>query len=290
MTQHRFGGNWTMEKLERVRKYLEAYMEIMKLQPFRVAYIDAFAGTGYVRLESKSRAQASLLQDVGEEEVAFIEGSARIALQISHPFDRYIFVERRPTRAAQLESLKEEFSHLADRIKVVSADANGFIMDLCAKDWRKRRAVMFLDPYGMQVSWGAIAAIARTAAIDLWILFPLGVAVNRLVRRDGKISEPVRRRLDTMFGASDWFCEFYKPSEKRGLFDDEEGLQKVANFDSISEYFVRRLKTIFPFVADNPLPLLNSCNNPLYLLCFAAGNSKGGPTAVRIAQDILRRR
>jgi hypothetical protein len=51
---------------------------------------------------------------------------------------------------------------------------------------------------------------------------------------------------------------------------------------------VARLKTIFAKVAENPLPLRNSTNTPLYLLCFAAGNPKGATTAVKIAQDILK--
>jgi hypothetical protein len=29
-------------------------------------------------------------------------------------------------------------------------------------------------------------------------------------------------------------------------------------------------------------------NNPLYLLCFAAGNDKGAPIAVKIANHILK--
>ena len=48
----KFGGNWTEEKLERVRKYLSAYTTIMSKQPFRFAYIDAFAGTGYRTLRT----------------------------------------------------------------------------------------------------------------------------------------------------------------------------------------------------------------------------------------------
>ena len=44
---HKFGGNWTDEKLKRVRKYLGAYATIMNRQKFRFAYIDAFVGTGY---------------------------------------------------------------------------------------------------------------------------------------------------------------------------------------------------------------------------------------------------
>jgi hypothetical protein len=48
------------------------------------------------------------------------------------------------------------------------------------------------------------------------------------------------------------------------------------------------LKLIFPGVAENPLLLHNSKNNPLYLLCFASGNEKGSKTAIKIAQDILK--
>ncbi len=44
---------------------------------------------------------------------------------------------------------------------------------------------------------------------------------------------------------------------------------------------------VFEQVADNPLLHYNSKNVPLYLLCFAAGNPKGAPTAVKIAQHIL---
>ena len=64
---------------------------------------------------------------------------------------------------------------------------------------------------------------------------------------------------------------------------------KLADFDLIGDYFVKRLKTVFAGVAENPLPLVNSRNSPLYLLCFASGNPKGAKTAIRIADDILKR-
>jgi hypothetical protein len=64
---------------------------------------------------------------------------------------------------------------------------------------------------------------------------------------------------------------------------------KVGDFDSIAQYFVKRLKTVFAGVADNPLPLFNSRNVPLFLLCFASGNPRGSTTAIKIAQNILRR-
>lgn len=289
--RHTFGGNWTADKLERVRKYLAAYMQIMKSHSFRVAYIDAFAGTGYIVPAKQSTSQESLI--VGQELREAADGSARIALQIEPRFTKYIFIERRAGHFTELQKLKDEFPSQRDDIIIKQADANDSITDLCAKvDWRSRRAVMFLDPYGMQTSWRTIEAIANTKAIDLWLLFPLGIAVNRLMRRDGKITPAHRRRLDELFGATDWYEAFYRKKEKPSLFDDDEGrMEKVANFDSIGQYFVERLKTAFPHVAENPRALYNSCNSPLYLLCFAAANEgSGGRTAVKIAQDILLKR
>jgi len=49
---HRFGGDWTSAKLSVLADHLAAYTKALKdkpsaKHPFRKAYIDAFAGTGY---------------------------------------------------------------------------------------------------------------------------------------------------------------------------------------------------------------------------------------------------
>jgi len=63
---------------------------------------------------------------------------------------------------------------------------------------------------------------------------------------------------------------------------------QIPHVASLSEeYFIKRLQGIFKGVATNPLILRNSKNVPLYLLCFAAGNQRGAPTAVKIAKEIL---
>ena len=83
-------------------------------------------------------------------------------------FDSYIFIERDPERCAALERLRDDFPDRADNIHVQQGDANEEIQALCGKDWSSHRAVWFLDPYGMQVEWRTIEAIAGTKAIDLW--------------------------------------------------------------------------------------------------------------------------
>jgi three-Cys-motif partner protein len=290
LAKQQFGGDWTAEKLERVRKYLVAYATIMRKQKFRFAYIDAFAGTGYSAPKTKRKDSPSLFPELAETEVAsFIDGSARIALKVEPRFTKYIFVEKEATRFAELAKLKEEFPALAADIILINADANAYLKDICEnRNWKQNRAVLFLDPFGMQVTWDTMQAIAKTQAIDLWILFPLGVAVNRLLRRDAKISEAWQKRLDAFFGTPKWRDAFYQTKTEQSLFGSEFKTEKIAGLDAIAEFFVERLTTIFIGVAQNPLALLNSTNIPLYLLCFAAGNKTGAKTAVKIAQDILK--
>ncbi|MBS1963096.1 MAG: three-Cys-motif partner protein TcmP [Bdellovibrionales bacterium] len=288
-----FGGGWTEDKLKSVQKYLAAYATIMQKQKFKFAYIDAFAGTGYreQKTQDKTSSESLLAADLaGEEPQKFLDGSARVALKVEPRFDRYIFIEKNETRFKELEGLKSEFPDKAKDIQLINADANTFLKDFCNKKWNAHRAVIFLDPYGMQVHWDTIQTIAKTKAIDLWILFPLGSGVSRLLRRDGQIDQAMREKLDNLFGEKDWYDAFYEKKKQQSLFTDEVSVEKVASFKSIEKYFVSRLKTIFPSVAPNPLPLYNSKNVPLFLLCFAAANEKGGPTAVKIARDILRKK
>lgn len=207
---HRFGGDWTTAKLDVIARYLASYTTALKDKPskehpFVKGYIDAFAGTGYrdARRDDRSEdaSQALLLPDLAEAEPqALLDGSARLALKTEPRFDRYVFIERSPERCAQLELLKQEFPDLAKDIQVRRGDANSEIQDLCGKDWSSHRAVLFLDPYGMQVDWTTVEAIARTKAIDLWVLFPLGIGVNRLLTKSGDIPDSWRRRLNLLLG------------------------------------------------------------------------------------------
>ena len=288
--KQQFGGGWTAEKLERIRKYLVAYAKIMQKQKFRFAYIDAFAGTGYNSPRTKEEQEAPLFPELaGDDATGFLDGSARIALKVEPRFTKYLFIEKDPGRFAELSKLKGEFPALASDIVLINADSNAYLRDICEnRRWEKNRAVLFLDPFGMQVTWDTMKAIAKTKAIDLWILFPLGIGVNRLLRRDAQISEGWQRRLDDFFGTPGWRNAFYETKAEASLFGMEAKTEKVADFDSISRFFVKRLEAIFAGVAKNPLALLNSANTPLYLLCFAAGNERGAKTAVKIAQDILK--
>lgn len=285
-----FGGDWTEQKLGMLREYLQAYRTALKRQPFELLYIDAFAGTGYREVRAAESAENLLFPELREEEAeGFLNGSARIALQVTPPFDEYVFIEKTASRFEELRKLRREYPRLAKRIKLVQEDCNVRLRRICeGTDWRGRRAVLFLDPFAMQVEWDTLEAVAATRAMDTWILWPV-MAMNRLLHHAGEIPASWRLRLDRFLGTTQWYCQFYRVRKGRDLFgEDIEEINKVADFRVIRDFLNQRLATIFADVADNPRLLLNSRGTPLFLFCFAAANPKGAPIAKRIAEHILK--
>ncbi|MBN1291781.1 MAG: three-Cys-motif partner protein TcmP [Candidatus Latescibacteria bacterium] len=295
--QHQFGGQWTEQKLDHIKKYLHAYRQIFSSNPkasyFNTTYVDAFAGPGFRNVSNKSDSLMIPLygEEVYEDEDAksLQKGSVQIALETKSPFDNYIFIDKNPEFCSELKNLRQKYPEISNRITIACDDANTYIQQWCNEtNWRKNRAVVFLDPYGMEVSWATLESIAKTEAIDLWILFPLG-SVNRMLTKKHHPEDTWCNRLTSFFGTEDWKKSFYKHTISLTLFGEKEEIIKDADFNSIEQYFIDRLKTIFFKVAKNPLKLRNSMNSPIFLLCFAAGNHRGAPTAIEIAQHILRK-
>ena len=295
-----FGGDWTEDKLGRVGEYFKCYNNALKNQRFSRKYIDAFAGTGYREVREPGGGEDLMFPGLVEPEVQrFLDGSARIALKVDPCFDRFTFIEKDSRKVKELQKLRDEFPDKTIRIEC--GDANEWVQALCREGWNYRRAVLFLDPFGMQVSWQTLEAVARTKSIDLWLLFPLGVAISRLLKRDGDIDEVLCQRLDSVFGDRSWREAFYKVVSptiakvvQRSFFDARDETNEPdylwkADFSVIEDYFRSRLRTIFAGVAEKSVRLKNSKNVPLYLLFFMAGNERGAPIAVKIAESIMSR-
>lgn len=295
-SQHTFGGSWTEEKLERVQRYMVEYMKIFSrnvyARSYVTNYVDAFAGTGS---RSARRAETGTLALFDEQDLAdmqaFYRGSTRRALEVEPPFGRYLFIEQNPEFVAELERLRAEYPHLSHRITIRQGDANLLLREWCrSTDWGSNRALVFLDPYGMSVDWSTIQTLAHTEAVDLWILLPVGSAINRLLPRQGPPTGAWADSLTRIFGTDAWKSAFYRPSPQMSFLEDlDPGYEKVADFHGIGEFFVERLKTEFVGVAEDFLMLYNSKNNPIFMLFFAASNKRGAPTALKIAGYILRK-
>jgi three-Cys-motif partner protein len=186
--QVKFGGDWTQQKLQILSKYLRAYRTIFernqRARYYQVTYVDAFAGTGVIPRPEVEGAFAELIPSLSAAEEEFRKGSVRRALEVEPPFHRYIFIEKNQVKCDELSALQAEFP--GRRIDIKTDDANEALLKWCLEmDTRRERAVVFLDPFGADVEWRAIEAIAKTRAVDLWILFPYS-AINRMLTRDRK--------------------------------------------------------------------------------------------------------
>jgi three-Cys-motif partner protein len=291
MTQQTmFGGQWTQQKLQVLKKYLTAYTKIfkrnIKARFFETSYVDAFAGTGEIpRPELKGLFKGDL--ELLEAEEEFRKGSVKRALEVDPPFDHYVFIEKDSKKCDELKALAKDFP---DRdIKIVNDDANAALLKWCQElDTKHQRAVIFLDPFGASVEWSVIEAIADTKAVDLWILFPYS-AISRMLVNDAMPPKSWAERLTCIFGTAEWEKEFYATSSWKSLITDEpvKRVYRTADQEQITKFFVERLKGKFAAVA-NPGFLYNSRGSLLFVLLFAAGNEKGADAGLRIANDLLR--
>lgn len=277
MTKQKFGGPWTVEKLGILSDYLSFYVTALKSQPFDLIYIDAFAGTGKIKIGD-------------EDEYEIIDGSAKLALQSSGVFAEYIFIEKKKSYVKELnELIDREFPEKKDRVKIIPKDCNDVLQDICSKvNWRKTRAVLFLDPYAADVKWDTLKVVADTGAIDVWYLFPFS-AVNRMMKKKGEIDPTWKVKLNSIFGDNSWETEFYSADPQMNLFGTQD-LVRNCNADSLKAYIETRLSSIFPAVSKNSRVLFNRRNTPLFLFCFAVSNRnpKAHGLAMKVANYILK--
>jgi three-Cys-motif partner protein len=286
----RWGGPWTLVKLETLKKYLIAYTNALKNQPFRLIYIDAFAGTGTC--------------DVGDLDVH--RGSASIALDVWPPFHEHIFIEQKAANCTQLQALLMRRQYLAVKdgdseeahpnAHVIPGDANEELARICAQtDWTSTRAVLFLDPFGMSVAWTTLQKIVATKAIDVWYLFPLNAVYRQLAHDLGAVDPDKRASLTRTLGTADWEREFYEQARVADLFGDERSPQRHADWRVIADSVTRRLRSTFVRVSEPRLlyhtrPGSTIPRAPLFALYFAVSNPSpaAGALAFRIAEHILK--
>lgn len=138
----------------------------------------------------------------------------------------------------------------------------------------------------MQIDWKTLEALAETAALHVWFLFPLGVGVMRLLMKARLPEGPWANRLTHMLGSEEWKERFYEPTGQSSLFDDEPDIRRKATIDHVGKYFIEWLRSIFSGVLQQPLVLMNSKGNPMFLMCFAVGDKKG-KVGIKIAADIV---
>lgn len=261
-------GEWSEAKLDIIRKYGYAYSVIMndpKRNYIHHAYIDAFAGSG-----------THISRATGQ----FISGSPVNALNISPPFEEYVFIDKDP---GTVRALREVAGSRSD-IRVYEGDSN----DLLLKDVyptmtfeKYRRALCLLDPYGLDLRWEVIETAGRMKTIEIFLNFPI-MDMNRnvLLSDASRMDAGQIARMNAFWGDDSWRPIMYEQQEN--LFGVEE--VKIGTNHDIAAAFQNRLKekARFAYVPE-PVVMRNSRNAMLYYLFFASSKA----VASSIVTDIF---
>lgn len=297
-TAQEFGSGHTKTKLDAVQKYLSAFTTALKKQQFTLLYIDACAGSG-ASVPKGLRNKANGYKDQtglwGQELVLdadhIVEGSAARALSINPPFDRYVLNDLKRENVASLRPLvRGEYAHLADRVTFTQRDANDILRDLCRNtNWKKTRAVVFIDPFGLQIKYDTLLELAGTKAVDVWYLVPV-FAMYRQVRGDGQVLDDGGKSVDDALGTTEWRKVVAEEYRMPGLFEQEVVFSKktvdVAWFEKIAK---QRLSDAFGGrVLDLVLPLGRNGLHEFSLMFAWANPSKPAKLAAKLATAVLK--
>lgn len=272
---HRFGSVHTILKLETLSKYLPAYTQALKNTRFRLHYVDAFAGSGVCHVK------------VGIGPRLMVPGSASIAMACAPPFHEMVFIEKMPRRALALQRLKQRAPERS--ITIIQGDANAalprYVRQLNATD----RALVFLDPYGMQLEWSVLRELAASRITDLWYLFPLSAFYRQAAKDATAIDEDKAAALTRMLGTDEWRSALYERNRQENLFGDTSDVRH-ADVPQILAWVKKRLETVFPYVEEPKLlhQVFDSGKQgaPLFALFFAMSNPS--PRAIELAKKIVR--
>lgn len=276
--QQRFGATHTQIKLGALANYLPKYTTVLKRAPFRLHYVDAFAGTGECTIDID-----------GVEKT--IRGSASLALDCDPPFDCLLFIEKSRIKVQRLRTFVQPFS---DReIYVCQNDANDVLPAYLSTLTRKDRAVVNLDPFGMDVTWETLEKIARSQLADVWYLLSLSGFYRQATLSSANIDADKDAALTRVCGPHDWRTALYEPSRQFGLFGKEPE-KRTANARYIADWFKKCLQETVagvagPAILERATPV--GTKVPIFALYFLVSNpsQKARDLALRIATAIIKK-
>jgi three-Cys-motif partner protein len=170
-------GEWTLEKLVVLEKYLKQYVQVAG----NGTYIDGFAGKGSLAITGHD---------------AEYKGSARIAIDSGTFKEHYLFEKHATTYADLDTNLRYHYPQKRrNHIHLSDGDFNTEIVDLLAsgKIPKEKPCFAFLDPNSTELPWTTVELLAnykefrppKDCKVELWILFNSHQAFQRLIDRQG---------------------------------------------------------------------------------------------------------
>jgi len=263
-------GIWSLEKLAMLLLYFGAFSTACR-DAGGGYYVDGMAGPGLCKVRN-----AQLSPQV-------VWGSALLALRTTPKLRHGFLMELKPRKAETLRTRCEPFGN---RASVVRGDVNADLVPLLRSELPRRApAFCLLDPEGPELQWRTVTGISRlpnrVRKPELLILFPLDMAILRLLTVHEEMADEDVERIDLMFGDEGW-RDIYRARLEGGIMPNtakQMYLDLYTNNVRKLGYKVVLAKSI---VAPRSL---GAARRPMYHLVFATDH----PAGQRIMQDVFER-
>ena len=273
----RKAGEWAHEKLSFLDEFIPAALQATgvardagKRPKLERWYIDLFAGPG-----------RNVVEETGEE----FAGSAIRALTMSAIKDSNVHF----THAVLVNKNKDDHAALAARVKQLRAegrcpiseknlkeprhDANWLLGGLMPQIHKRAYVFVFADiTKPSHWPWSSVKKLRQFGheSVDFYMLFPLGMAIQRILSFNPETVEQGSDVLDSFFGTKEW----------RDLHD-----QRITDAQSpelrrrILDMYSRRLKELgWEYVYDTR-DVRRKGNVGLYHMLFASNHKAGAAIA-----------
>ena len=245
-------GYWSEIKLEIIRRYATEYSKILsKSGRFSHCYVDAFAGLG---------------KHKRKEDGTEVPGSPLVALSVKPPFREYWFIDMEEEK---VEFLRDQVGDRPD-VRYRKGDCNQILLEevfptLRFEDYR--RALLLLDPYGLQLHWRVIKESADLKTTEMFLNFPVMDMNRNVFWHNPELVDPRDVvRMTEFWGDESWRDVAY--TTEWTLFGDEK---KKTDNQTVADGFRKRVKDVAGFkYVPPPIPMRNDQGAIVYYLFFAS--------------------
>ncbi len=182
-------GIWSLKKLIALNCYSQKFIEILKSNDFNECiFVDPFCGSGLIEIQTSHPFPGSALVSL------FTENKS---------FDRYYFSDIDQVR---IKSLETKLSNLRDtyNINISNSNFKDRINEIFSghhpksQQWKDRGYLVFLDPYGFDITWDSMNRILRSGPVDLIITM-----MTSSIKWNASIDQS-KNKLKKLFGDDEW--------------------------------------------------------------------------------------
>ena len=245
-------GDWAEEKYRLLWCYADLFATSMKKKWDERCYIDLFSGSGYARIRRTKR---------------IVQSSSLLALQVTDPFDCYIFCDSDPRC---ISSLKERVSRLSPQSKCFykNCDVNKSYPDIISglpafSRGHRVLAFCFIDPFKLSdIKFSTIRKLSERF-VDLLINIPAG----ELRRNENLYSSKTSTLIADYLGTDSW-----RNVRSKGDPTIPFDLCIADIFDSQ----MKSLRYVYGGLSGYKMVRSTEKNLPLYRLVFYSRHKLGG--------------